>query len=335
MKNMDKKIIYAVMITAIVSIFSIGKVFAQGNSGAIWTTHDDCGDITQDVNHYEKGQWVYINGANFNPGTYDWTIKGQPGNASEDPGDTVAAGQVSVDESGNFCFAAYQVQDDDGGEYKVKVGNKGDNYRVKIGTPSVSIEVGECNLQEGRDTQRIVYLNIIGASLTINGQTYTSSQSIYLSPGTYDYSWTALPGYKGSGSGTIFINSCEEEEKSSVSFELGSCELGNNNKSYRMLSLEIENATFTINGEAYMESTQVKLSPGVYPYQILFVSGELQEGTLEVKATEACTPEQSSTPTPTVAPVTGSLSGPGVLMITGTGSLLISLASFILWKKRG
>ncbi len=107
-----------------------------GNSGAIWTTNGDCGDASQDVNHFAIGEVVYINGSNFDPNTsYSWQIKGQPGGASADPNIVVASGTVTTDSNGNFCFAAYTVAADDDGEYSVKVGNKGDNYRVRGTTP--------------------------------------------------------------------------------------------------------------------------------------------------------------------------------------------------------
>lgn len=101
-----------------------------GNSGAIWTTKADCGDETQDANHYMIGEQIHINGKNFDPGLYNWEIKGQPGNASCDPGIVVANGTVTVGANGSFCFDAYAVANDDCGEYSVKVGTKGDNYRV-------------------------------------------------------------------------------------------------------------------------------------------------------------------------------------------------------------
>ena len=101
-----------------------------GHSGSIWTTRNDCGDFSQDVNQYALGEKVYINGANFNPGTYNWSIKGQPGGASCDPCLVVASGQYTVDESGAFCFEAYTIAMDDCGEYKVKFDGKKDNYRI-------------------------------------------------------------------------------------------------------------------------------------------------------------------------------------------------------------
>jgi uncharacterized repeat protein (TIGR01451 family) len=111
-------------------MLSPGK--AQAASGSIWTTKDDCGDDTQDVNHFDHGQWVYINGENFDEDNYLWEIKGQPGGASGDPDIGVEDGDYAVDETGSFCFPAYQVNFDDWGEYKVGFGGKNDNYRVDV-----------------------------------------------------------------------------------------------------------------------------------------------------------------------------------------------------------
>ena len=106
--------------------------FASGGSGAIWTTTGSCG-APQDANHYSIGDQIFLNGASFGAGSYAWSIVGRPGGASADPGQTVASGNISPDGAGNFCFSAYQVLPDDRGEYQVKVGTKGDNYRVEGG----------------------------------------------------------------------------------------------------------------------------------------------------------------------------------------------------------
>jgi hypothetical protein len=105
---------------------------------AIWTTRNDCGDISQDANEYAIGETVYINGDGFSPGNYDWSITGNPGGASCDPNIVVASGTVTVDASGAFCINAYTVQPDDCGEYQVKLDTKGDNYRVKETTTSTT-----------------------------------------------------------------------------------------------------------------------------------------------------------------------------------------------------
>lgn len=104
----------------------------SGGSGAIWTTDSSCGDEQQDVNHYNRGEHVYINGSGFSPNTqYSWNIIGQPGGASCDPGNVVAfEDHRATDSNGDFCFDAYTVATDDCGEYKVNFGNKNDNYRI-------------------------------------------------------------------------------------------------------------------------------------------------------------------------------------------------------------
>jgi len=108
---------------------------AQANPGAIWTTNGSCGSEQQDVNHFNHGDVVYINGSGFGSGeSIAWTIDGQPGNASCDPNITVASGNLTSSADGNFCINAYTVAADDCGEYQVKAGNKGDNYRVPDST---------------------------------------------------------------------------------------------------------------------------------------------------------------------------------------------------------
>jgi hypothetical protein len=98
------------------------------SAGAIWTTKNDCGDEQQDINHYNIGEHVYINGAGFDKGTKSWSIKGLPGSC--DSNLVVALGNVKIDDSGSFCFDAYTVQEGDCGVYQVKVDKKGDNYQV-------------------------------------------------------------------------------------------------------------------------------------------------------------------------------------------------------------
>ena len=120
-----------ILLVTIISlgIWCVGETSAQ-TPGAIWTTKGGCGDPEQNVNLYEIGEDVWINGSGFIPETYPWSIEGQPGGASGDPNIVVASGSVTTDASGAFCFPAYTVAEDDWGTYNVTVGNKGDNYRV-------------------------------------------------------------------------------------------------------------------------------------------------------------------------------------------------------------
>ncbi|MEK6918359.1 MAG: hypothetical protein AABW51_05420 [Nanoarchaeota archaeon] len=117
-------------------ILSLSLVLAN-NSGAIWTTKNDCGNQTQNVNQYAKGEKVYINGNNFEPGNYEWSITGLNGGASCDPNTKVINGTYGVGDSKKFCFEAYTVNLDDCGEYKASFGGKKDNYRVDLDAPVV------------------------------------------------------------------------------------------------------------------------------------------------------------------------------------------------------
>jgi hypothetical protein len=124
------KIIYILMLICLSSV-------AFAGSGSIWTTASDCGDSKQDVNHFSIGESVYVNGANFNEGTYDWYIVGKNGGASCDPTVIVASGNEFIDDE--FCFEAYVVDSDDCGEYTVNFGNKKDNYRVTDEIPEFGL----------------------------------------------------------------------------------------------------------------------------------------------------------------------------------------------------
>ncbi|MBU1974909.1 MAG: hypothetical protein KKG59_00740 [Nanoarchaeota archaeon] len=122
------------LICIFVLMFLTTSVLAD-NPGAIWTTKGDCGEEQQDVNEYAIGEAVFINGNNFDEGTEDWGIEGQPGGASCDPNIVVANGEVIISQTGAFCFEAYTVAEDDCGVYKVKVGNKQDTYHIEDNIP--------------------------------------------------------------------------------------------------------------------------------------------------------------------------------------------------------
>lgn len=109
---------------------------------AIWTTKNDCGSSSQDANLYNIGESIYINGNSFSAGNYSWSITGKPGGASCDPNIVVASGIKAVNSSGKFCFNAYLVNSNDCGEYQVKFGTKGDNYRVKGASCSSDSQCG-------------------------------------------------------------------------------------------------------------------------------------------------------------------------------------------------
>ena len=332
---MKKIHLIALILIIGLSLFFSNAAQATPGAGAIWTTNIDCGVDTQNENHYAKGTWVYINGANFDPGTYDWFIEGKPGNASDDPNIKVAQGSFVVDETGAFCFAAYQVQQDDGGEYGVDFDGKKDNYRVQRGAASISISVFSCEEDSVNSTTRTVSLELTGASLSINGSVYTSSSQIQLAPGSYAYQWEALPGFTGSGSGTLTVQECEEEVlNASVTLELGECTPDGNGSTYRPLSITLVRSSLLLNGVTYTESTVVNLPAGSYSYSWTGLDESSGEGTLDVIPSESCLPAPDPTPTPTSSPTTGPSDGPMIYAIVGAASLLVSGTSLALWRKK-
>jgi len=121
---MMKKVL-GVLMLGVILVLTLGLIAAQ--SGSIWTTTESCGEDPQNANEYLVGQMVYINGANFDEGTYAWDIAASPFKVENQ----VAFGNVVVDASGKFCFAAYTIAEQDSGVYQATVdGNKKDNYHI-------------------------------------------------------------------------------------------------------------------------------------------------------------------------------------------------------------
>lgn len=123
-----------------------------GNSGAVWTTTGSCGE-PQNINHYEVGETVYINGSGFDADTeYDWVIK-EPGNN----GDILADGSESTDSEGDVCFSALLLLESHvGGPYNAKYNDKNDNFSV------VSGDDEECEVDcEEDETATVIATKIV------------------------------------------------------------------------------------------------------------------------------------------------------------------------------
>ena len=134
------------------------------------------------------------------------------------------------------------------------------------GNGTASISTGACSWTLEAGSLTSVTINLNNASLTINGVTYTSSTTIYLPPGTYDYTWTALPGYTGSGGGTVVISDCAKENGTADVATLA-CTWNAQDGSLTPVVITLDHASFTINGVTYFASTTIYLPPGTYPYR--------------------------------------------------------------------
>ena len=127
-KRAQKRVgIFLLVFSLLVGFFAINFVIA--NVTSIWTRDNGCGPDVN-VNSYEIGESVSINGAGTVTGTEAWTITGTPGSA--DPNTVVASGTIGSAGNG-FCINnAYTVQPGDDGVYKVNVEGKNDNYQVVL-----------------------------------------------------------------------------------------------------------------------------------------------------------------------------------------------------------
>jgi hypothetical protein len=116
------------LLVFIVIVFGlIGVVYSL--QGATWTTKDCVhGAGANDV--YKPGETLFIYAKNFDPGTYHWSIRGQPGSGSCNPNQIVAEGDYLFTKVGEVCFNAYTIKNRECGEYKVDFGSKSNNYKV-------------------------------------------------------------------------------------------------------------------------------------------------------------------------------------------------------------
>jgi len=114
-----------------------------GGAGAIWTTKGDCGNESQDVNHYKVGEAIYINYKNFTPGLEtDWQINatgaGHPVLVGSDLENGIYGGNpITVEPDGNGCFLAFVFTNSEVNQtYQAKFGGvtKNDNFSVDCAT---------------------------------------------------------------------------------------------------------------------------------------------------------------------------------------------------------
>lgn len=165
-----------------------------GNSGAVWTTTGSCG-TPQNVNQYQVRDEVYLNGSNFDPNTeYYWSIEGNKGGSSGDPGIAVAEGYYTTDGAGAFCFFAYTIQEDDWGVYKYGFGNKNDNYTVDgiAPAPALALDktVTETEFTALNDVLNYSYVLTNTGNVTLSSISVTDDKATVICPAVT----TLLPG---------------------------------------------------------------------------------------------------------------------------------------------
>lgn len=175
-------------------------------------------------------------------------------------------------------------------------GESGKTLVVPDCTPlpaSASVIPGSCTWDSKEGSSTDVELNISNASLTITGPDgnmgpYISSTTLTLDPGAYNYHWTALPGYSGSGSGSFNLIECEPG-KGNATVSAGACVWDEQEGSTFTASITVVNSSLMINGGTYIEDTDLKLPCGTYPYTWKANEGYLGGGDSVIEV-EGCEP---------------------------------------------
>jgi len=272
---------------------------AQANSGEIWTTIKDCGHLNLEVDQFSNGDWVYINGKDFDPGTYEWAVMGPADKGSDYYGKTVAFGEMLVDESGLINIPVYQIMEEDTGLFYISVGNKQTSYSVNIATGSVRVTIGSCKNPTGISRTEVTF-TLVNAILNIDGKSYDGSVTLYLEPGVYDYVWVGKPGYAGGECLTLIIEGCEQEPTPT--------------------------STPTSTSTSTTTPTVTATSISTITPTVTLIT------TSTTSVTSTVTP--TKTPEPEVPPITGVVGLPDILLGLGVFASLSAVVLFIVHRKR-
>lgn len=205
-------------IAALALAFSpfVNVQFAGAASGAIWTTTGSCGD-PQNVNHYEVGQTVYVNGSGFDANTsYTWEIKDPGANGAQ-----IASGPVQSDANGNLCAEALFLEDEHlGGPYQaqlVGVSTKNDNFSVVEGTQSNGTLTIVKAIENSDVSATIFSYEVTGGSDTlIESGSFDEDGTVEVPLNLGDGPFTVVePEADGDGYTTSYSGSCTDVELTS------------------------------------------------------------------------------------------------------------------------
>jgi hypothetical protein len=213
-------------------------------------------------------------------------------------------------------------------------GGEGDLIVEGCEPATVNVIFGTCDWIEETSLTPVT-LDINGATLTLfvdDGGTLTQidefgpgSHTISLPMGSYAYSWVANENFTGSGEGTFDTLDCEPG-KAGATIILGACTY-DNEQSLTLVSIFVNGAVLTIDGQDYFEYAEIKLEPGDYPYSWVAASKEFEGEGKGVLTVGSCDPKSSEDPSPDVA---AGGSGPS-LIITLTPALLTVAGVAIAW----
>lgn len=160
---------------------------------------------------------------------------------------------------------------------------------------SASHEVLACEWTELGGSLTDVQIYVSNAELTLLGPgsvlvgVYTTDTVVQDLPvGTYTYTWHALPGYSGAGSGSFTLLECEPE-KGDATVTVEACVWDEQEGSTFIAHIVVSNAALTIDGQTYTTTQDIKLPAGYYEYTWVAIEPYTGSGSGSIDV-EGCEP---------------------------------------------
>jgi hypothetical protein len=225
---------------------------------------------------------VLTNSVNVTPGACSWTVAGGSERAVTltITGASVTITRTSAGGGSWGPFTSSTVIDLPEGSYHYSYvptegynGTGGGDFTVDPCPPaSASHQFLGCDWTELGSSLSDVKIFVSHAELTLSGPggvfigTYTMDTTVEdLAPGHYTYTWHAVSGYSGAGTGWFDLLNCEPE-KGDASVSIEACVWDETNGSTFIAHISVANATLTINGKTYDKSGDIELPAGYYEF---------------------------------------------------------------------
>lgn len=167
---------------------------------------------------------------------------------------------------------------------------------------SAAAEVGSCSWTEAGGSSTAVDITVTGAIVhtgILGIGDLTSSQTIHLGPGSYDFDWEADATHKGSGTLSITVGDCTPGNGLATS-SIGTCTWNVTDGSKTPVDITIDHAavdTSPVNGVITASQT-LSLAPGSYHFPWEASAGYLGSGTLNLEIPDCTPPDATASATP-------------------------------------
>lgn len=164
------------------------------------------------------------------------------------------------------------------------------------GTGSASVSQGACSWNPTDGSKTPVTITISNASVNTGAIAgiISSTQTLSLDPGSYNFPWEAAIGYLGSGTLSFTVGSCVPPDASADAI-VGSCSWNSTDGSKTPVNITVDGAvvhTGAVAGDLTSNQT-LSLGPGSYSFPWTADSTHKGSGTLEFSVSD-CTPPDAN-----------------------------------------